>query len=148
MAVPKKIITRQVSCPIFWAPKDFLPTKFPTGDDLILCCSHKRYGLAFKINNKSVSFLQFANIVTKNIIDLYQKLCITTRIMQFINTLHDKYYKLWKSYTHDKNKELFKQKIVKFKQKCSLLFEVAACKCPIIVNCIFVTKPLIYVNAI
>lgn len=141
MAVPKKIITRQVfDCPIFGTPKDFLSNKLPTGEDLIRCCSQERYDLALKGNNKSVSFSQVASTVANKIIGLCQKASIPTvtdkRIVQLINALHDKYYSLRKSYTRDKNKDSFKQKIDEFKQKCSLLFDVAACKCPIVVNCI------------
>lgn len=141
MAVPKKIITRQVfDCPIFGTPKDFSSNKLPTGEDVIRCCSQERYDLALKVNNKSVSFSQVASTVANKIIGLYQKASIPTvtdkRIVQLINALHDKYYSLRKSYTRDKNKDSFKQKIDEFKQKCSLLFDVAACKCPIVVNCI------------
>lgn len=34
----------------------------------------------------------------------------------------------------DKNKDSFKEKIDEFKQKCILLFNIAACKCNIVVN--------------
>lgn len=147
MSVSKKIITRKVfDCPIFGTPKDFALNKLPTGEDMIRCCSQERHGLAVKVNNKSVSFSQVASTVAKKIIGLYQKACIPTvtdkRIVQLINALHDmKYYSLRKSYTRDKNKDSFKQKIADIKQKCSLFFDVAACKCPIVVNCICKKTP-------
>lgn len=141
MAVPKNLLTRQVfHCPLFGTPKDFLTNKLPTGEDVLRCCSQERYNLALKVNNKSVSFSQVASVVANKIIGFYQKASIPTvtdkRIVQLINALHDKYYSLRKSYTRDKNKDSFKQKIDEFKQKCTLLFDVAACKCPIFINCI------------
>lgn len=101
MAVPKKIITRHVfDCPIFGAAKDFSLTKLPTGENVIRCYSQQRYGLAVKVNNKSVSFSQFASTVANKISDLYQKLCIPMvtykRIVQHINALHDKHCRLRK----------------------------------------------------
>lgn len=76
MAVPKKIITRQVfDCPIFGSPKDFSSNKLPTGEDVIRCSSQERYDLALKVKNKSVSFSQVASTVANKIIGLYQKAC-------------------------------------------------------------------------
>ena len=72
MAVPKKIMTRQVfDCRIFDTPKDCSSNKLPTGEDVIRCCSHERYDLALKVNNKS--FSQVASTVANKIIGLYQK---------------------------------------------------------------------------
>lgn len=140
MAVPKIIITRQVfDCPIFGTPKDLPLNKLPTGEDVLRCLSHERYNLALKINNKSVSFSQVANTVANKVISLYKKASIPTvsdkRIVQLLNALHDKYYGLRKSHSRDKNKESFIKKLNEFKYKCSLLFDVAACKCPIVLNC-------------
>lgn len=74
MAVPKKIITRQVfDCPIFGTPKDLSLNKLPTGEDVLRCLSNERYNLALKINNKRVSFSQVANTVANKIISLYKK---------------------------------------------------------------------------
>lgn len=141
MAVPKKIITRQVfDCPIFGTPKDLPLNKLPTVEDVIRCVSHERYNLALKINNKSVSFTKVATTVANKVISLYNKASIPTvsdkRIVQLLNALHDKYYGLRKSLPRDKNKESFIRKLDEFKRKCSLLFDVAACKCPIVLNCI------------
>lgn len=140
MAVPKKVITRQVfDCPIFGTPKDLSSNKLPTGEDVIRSCSQERYNLAVEINNKSVSFKKVASTVTNKVISIYEKASIPTvtdkRIAQLITVLHDKYYSLRKSYTRDKNKASFKKQIDEFKQKCSLLFDVAACKCLIVVEC-------------
>lgn len=135
-----KLLTRQVfDCPIFGTPKDLPTNKLPTGEEIIRCCSKERYNLALQINNKSVSFKQVTSTVTNKVISLYEKASIPTvtdkRIAQLITALHDKYYSLRKSYTRDKNKTTFKKKVDEFKQKCSLLFDVAACKCLIVVEC-------------
>lgn len=140
MAVPKKVITRQVfDCPIFGTPKDLPINKLPTGEEIIRSCSHERYNLAMQINNKKVSFKQVASTVTKKVITLYEKASIPTvtdkRIAQFITALHDKHYSLRKSYKRDRNKASLKNRVDEFKQKCSLLFDVAACKCLIVVEC-------------
>lgn len=154
----KTVITRQVfNCPIFGTPKDISTNKLPTGEDLIRCCAQERYNLALKVNNKSVSFTQVASTVADKVISLYQKASIPTvtdkRVIQLINVLHNKYYNLRKSYSRDQNKANFIKKIEDFKKKCSFLFDIAACKCLIVVECICKKPPElcqcnIYVNCV
>lgn len=140
MDASMKTITRHAFlCPIFGPPRDFLSSKLPTRECVLRCCFEERFKLSVKTSNKSVSFSKVAGIVAEKIKFLYEKASIPTvtlyRIVQLINAYHDSYYKIRKSYNRDKDKTSFKQKIVKFKLNASALFDVAACKCAIVVNC-------------
>lgn len=140
MDVSKKTITRHAFvCPIFGPSRDFLPSKLPTYECVLRCCFEERFKLSVETSNNCVSFSKVADIVAEKIKCLYDKASIPTvtlyRIVQLINAYHDSYYKIRKSYNRDKDKTSFKQKIVEFKQSASVLFDVAACKCAIVVNC-------------
>lgn len=140
MALSKTVITRQeFQCPFFGTPRDLPPNKLPTGEDVLRCISNERFNLAVKVNNKRVSFGQVANTVAGKIVCLYNRASIPTvsdkRVVQLLTALHDKYYSLRKSHTRDKNKEVFKRNLDDFKKKCCLLFDIAACKCPIALEC-------------
>lgn len=141
MAVSRKaVITRQVfDCPIFGSPKDLPNNKLPTGEEVLRSCFQERYSVALEINNISVSFKQVAQTVTNKLIGLYQRSSIPTvtdkRVTQLVTALYDKYSNFKRSYNRDRNKESFKKKVNDFKQKCSLIFDISACKCTITVDC-------------
>lgn len=136
----KKIITRhEFECPIFGHPRDFLQSKLPTHECVLRCIFEERFKLAIETNNKKVSFSKVARTVAEKVKCLYDKASIPTvsvyRIYQLVNAYHDSYYKIRKSYNRDKDKTSFKQKIEEFKLRSSSLFDVAACKCAIYVDC-------------
>lgn len=140
MSLNKKVMTRSdFVCPFFGNPSDLNPNKLPTYKDVIKCCFQERLEVSLNCNNKYVSFSDVSESVAKKIKLLYDKASIPTvsekRIQQLIRKYHDKYYKLRKSYPRDVNNVNFKKKIENFKNESSLLFDVAACKCPIFVNC-------------
>ena len=90
-------------------------------------------------NNKNVSFSKVASTVAKQIKCLYDKASIPSlsdcQIVKLINVYHDSYIKIRKSYKRDKDKPLFKARLEDFKLKARSLFDVAACKCTMTVNC-------------
>lgn len=136
----KKVTTRKdFECPILGNARDFPNNKLPNYEDVLLCCFQVRYEMSLYTNNKKVSFSEVANTVATKIMNLYSKASIPSvtkeRIVQLINKYHDKYYKIRKSYHRDINKADFKKKIDDFKRDSALLFDMAACKCPIVVNC-------------
>lgn len=90
--------------------------------------------MSTETNNRSVSFSKVARTVAEQI-----KCPIP--IAQLINAYHELYYKIRKSYNCDKDKTLFKKKLDNFNLRASSLFEVAACKSIITVNCTCKKKP-------
>lgn len=134
------IITRKdFECPIFGNPRDLLGNRLPTHEDVLRCCFQERFNLSCETNNKRVSFSKVAAIVANKVKCLYDKSSIPTvteyRVVQLINAYHDSYYKLRKSYCRDKDKTTYKEKIVQFKINASSLFDIAACKCIINIEC-------------
>lgn len=127
-------------CPIFGEPRNFQPNKLPTYECVLRCCFEERYKLSLLKNNRNVCFSDVASTVAKQIKFLYNKASIPAlsdcRIVKLIDVYHDSYVNIKKSYKRDKDKPAFKSRLEDFKHKAKSLFDVAACKCPIIVNCI------------
>ncbi|GBL94334.1 hypothetical protein AVEN_112649-1 [Araneus ventricosus] len=111
----------------------------PTFEDVIRCCFQERFNLSIEAISKFVSFSKVAGIVGRKIKDVFGRASIPTvsekRIVQLINAYYAKYCKLRRSYDRDKSKTFFKLKLDVFKEKSTLVFDVAVCKCPIVVEC-------------
>jgi hypothetical protein len=137
MAVVKK--TRSdFECPLFGCPRELPVSKLPTYEDVLRSCFHEQYILALE-SNKPVSFSQISNIVAPKVKAIFDKASIPTvtpyRIVQLINSYHDSYRSLMKSFKRDKDSEKYKKKIEAFKQTSLSLFDVSACKCKITYSC-------------
>lgn len=75
------ILTRRdFKCPIFGNPRDLLPSKLPTFEDVIYCCFDEQLNLAIAANNKSVPFSKVSGIVSEKIKSLWNKASIQTVI--------------------------------------------------------------------
>lgn len=140
MTTPKNVFTRkEFQCPLFGNPADLSTNKLPNYEDVMKCYNQVRYDLSLEINNKKVAFSNIARIVARKIILLFEKASIPPlserRVVAMIKTYHDKYYQIRKSYLRDQTKESFKQKLEAFKRSSTFLFDVAACKCPIVIEC-------------
>ena len=139
MAVAKKITRSDFDCPLFGCPRELPVSKLPTYQDVLRSCFHEQYILALE-SNKPVSFSQISNIVAPKVKAVFDKASIPTvtpyRIVQLINSYHNSYRNLMKSFKRDKGKDNYKQKIETFKQKALSLFDVSACKCKITYSCI------------
>lgn len=124
---PKKCITRrEFECPIFGHPRDLLPNKLPTYEDVLRCCFQERYNLSLETNNKQVSFSKVSAIVANKVFNLYEKASIPSvteyMVVQIIKSYH-LYYKLKRSYNRDRGKSTYMEKISDFKMKALKLFK-------------------------
>lgn len=125
MAASKKITRSDFDCPLFGCPRELPVSKLPTYQDVLRSCFHEQYLLALE-SNKPVCFSQISSSIPT---------VTPYRIVQLINSYHNRYRNLMKSYKRDKEKEKYKQKIEEFKQKALSLFDVSACKCKIEYSC-------------
>lgn len=136
------IVTRQSHCcPLFGLPKPMSENVLPTYSDMLLGCLEENYKFAVTSNSKkNPPFSETADRLASQIEAIYSKASIPTvshtRIVQLIKKYHDAYYNLRKSYNRDKCKDSFKKKIEHFvSDGTSKLFDVAACKCKLVLSC-------------
>lgn len=126
-------------CPIFGTPKDFNCNKLPGYEDVIRCCQQERLNLSVECINIKVSFSDVSQTVAGKIKSIYNKASIPSvteyQMVQLIKAYYDKYTKIKKFYIRDIQKESYTNKIEEFKTKAKLLFDVAACKCTIALEC-------------
>lgn len=137
----KKNKTRSaLECPIFGHPRDLLDNKLPTYEDALRCCCQEQYKISLETNNRKVCISKVFEIVARKICILYEKASIPTltefRVIQITNAYYKAYNRLRKSYNRDKDKAIFQKNILDFKKNAFKLFDIAVCKCVIILNCI------------
>uniref|UniRef100_A0A1B6H9M3 Uncharacterized protein n=1 Tax=Homalodisca liturata TaxID=320908 RepID=A0A1B6H9M3_9HEMI len=137
-------VTRQtIACTIIGVPKELSGLSLPTYEDILLCCLDEKYkrSLLFSPNNKKeLGFLAIADCVATQVVGIYNKATIPTvthtRVVQLIQSYYNSYIALKKSYNRDCEKDFYKKKIEAFIQNAkSKLFDIAACKCKITLNC-------------
>ena len=130
-----------MQCPIFGPPKDFGPKVLPTRADILRCCQEvRRQKGCLSEKDKEPSFGDIADEVRSKLIVVWESASIPTvseqRIRECLRNLHKKYTtlkNLLKSKTTSQsNKD---EKIAAFKEYCSELFNIAACKCVDLSRC-------------
>ena len=130
-----------VQCPIFDPSKYFGPNVLPTRADVLQCCQEvRRQKGCLSEKDKEPSFGDIADKVRSKLIVIWESASIPTvskqRIKECLTNLHKKYTtlkNLLKSKTTSQsNKD---EKIAAFKEYCSELFNIAACKCVDLSRC-------------
>lgn len=120
MAVAKKITRSDFDYPLFGCPRELPVSKLLTYQDVLKSCFHEQYILVLE-SNKPVSFSQISNIVAPKVKAVFDKVSIPTvtpyRIVQLINSYHNSYCSLMKSFKRDKEKDKYKQKIEEYKDR-------------------------------
>jgi hypothetical protein len=128
-------------CPIFGPSRELSVNTLPTYEDVLLSCFEERKRLMLLSDTKfKVKFPPIAESVAIQVENLFMKASIPTvthtRVVQMVTSYHEVYYKIRKSFNRDKDKDFFKKRLEIFITNArGKLFDIAACKCEIMLSC-------------
>ena len=130
-----KMKTRKKSRrPVFDLPKELSGTNLPSYSDVM-----RFYFWANDdcMNRSSTKHLETVTSITDKVVscveEIWNKASIPivsrNRILQMIRNYYDKYLKLLKHFKERHNEDKYNEKINRFKEDGSRLFDIASCKC-------------------
>lgn len=129
--------TRSVfKCPLFSDICELKENVLPTYEDVMKYYEWTRHQLKLQLETaKEPTFAEIADIVTSKIENIWQTASIPivtrTRIIQMLKAYHLKCKNLLKSI-----KRLSPEKLESFRQSSKILFDISACKCKVLSQCI------------
>lgn len=123
-------------CPLFGDICEIKENVLPTYEDVMKYYEWTRHQLKLQLETaKEPTFAEIADIVTSRIENIWQTASIPivtrTRIIQMLKAYHLKCKNLLKSI-----KRLSPEKLAGFRQSSKILFDISACKCKELAQCI------------
>lgn len=144
----KALFTRQSECcPLLGSPKTLSGSNLPTVEDMLLCLLEVRSELKMASDSKKEPpFSNIADSVATQIERIYHKASIPIvsrlRVIGLISRYYRVYCKFKKTYNRDNKKDNFKKKVRGFIDEAKTkLFDIAACKCPMMCSCVCNKNP-------
>lgn len=127
------------SCPIFGAPKKLPVNVLPTYSDVIQYYSFIRNEKKSN-TSKEPTVKEIASVVCNDVMEVWNRASLPIvsqkRVQKLIETYHQTYRGLLKSFKGRQGNESYKKKMANFKADANKLFDICSCKCnPVKCNC-------------
>lgn len=124
----------KIHCVVFGAPKDLSELVLPTYEEIMKCYLYIKNDIKTQNNNKEPSVSEVSEIIANKLESLWLKATIPvvsrTRVLQMIQTYHEKYRNILKPFKGRKVSNNYQIKLKKFREEASKkMFDISSCKC-------------------
>ena len=126
-------VTRhKVSCVIFGAPRNLPTNTLPTYTDLVKKYIQLRHDLKTD-NGKYPSFLDISHKLCYEVEEIWEMASLPTvthgQAIKKLRSFHDKYSTILKVYKRKKDQPNYQRRLLNFRDKANILFDISKCKC-------------------
>src|SRR5215469_3905044 len=136
-APPTALLTRRAThCPLFGSPCELKENVLPTYQDVSRYYEFVRF--SNKSSKKELTFGEISKAVAMKLEQIWSKASIPVlsrrRIIAMLLDWHQRYKNILKPHKSSKNNASYQQRMKEFKERSSIIFDIAACKCGLLAN--------------